>query len=296
MSTSNKVTKTQKKKNMGRSDQKLNPMQMNSLICNTANEGNVSLLLQVVNANMAQLNMINMSTSFHRLAKRVTSDRVNVNSIASNPVVLALDSRVRQALEQKEKEFSSRRTEADGDLARCLSTIAWSYATLMLHKPKTLECIGRLAMQRKVMESLKSFELANLLWAFAKAKMEDRRVFESSEKLIKTRLHEFNPVSLSIVSWAFAKSRAKPCSAVLRLTSRQFLNNLKEAQSQELANMCWSLATASVIQQPVFAKLGEACTERIAEFNIQELSNVAWAFARAQCCWRAFLCCSEAAF
>lgn len=131
-----KKNKCNAQSGMLQGSQKPSPMQINSLICKTAGQGDVSLLLQTIDANLGQLNMINMSTSFHRLAKLVTSTGFNVRSIASHPVVLALDSRARQALEQKEVVIASGTTHAGDDLARCLSTIAWSYATLMLHKPK----------------------------------------------------------------------------------------------------------------------------------------------------------------
>ena len=122
-------------------------------------------------------------------------------------------------LEEKEHEFAvllqnTGISQQDKDLPRCLSTIAWSYATLMLHKPKTLECVGRLAIRKTILESFKPFEFSNLLWAFAKARIDDGQVWWVAQRQVAKMLHEFKPASLSIISWAFAKSCAKSCVSV----------------------------------------------------------------------------------
>ena len=65
-------------------------------------------------------------------------------------------------------------------------------------------------------------------------------------------------------------------TALVRAAEQQ----LREFHAQNLANMAWTFATVSLLDERLFGRLAIDTAWPVSESNPQELANMAWAFAR----------------
>jgi hypothetical protein len=251
-------------------------VRLNGCICRTADNGGVQALLDLVDRKQQEMSCVNLSTALHRLA-RFAKDGIR-EVLVADPRFSAL--RVR-ALAELERQVSTR-TEV---LPRCWSTIAWAYATLQLKDQdavRVMQMIAQLALPH--LESLKPFELTNLLWAFAKSQTANAPLFEAAEKHIQQHFAAFSHSSLATLVWVFVTANHHSTS-LLRRMSEEFAQGLQngkeEVQPVEIANLMWGLATAQLYTKPrILREVGAAAVALLQNFKIQELSIMLWAFSR----------------
>jgi len=251
-------------------------VRLNAKICQVSESGDLWELLDLVESHHSEMNIVNLSTILHRVA-RMAKKANTIRALSGHPQIARLRLKVLQELEKGSDVMQV--NDDSESLPRCLATIAWSYATLQFNDAHSFQLIAKLATTNLI--SLKAFELANLLWSFAKVHIQSNELFEASMHCIPLQLDHFTPVSLSMVTWAYVTLHSRPPLALLRRLSGAFVEKVSSAKSQEIANMCWALATAKMARPNVFQVLGSEAARKLANFNVQELSNTAWAFSRA---------------
>lgn len=86
--------------------------------------------------------------------------------------------------------------------ARHLANVSWAYAKAKEYRPKLFERLASAAVERR--DRFTPQGAANLLWAFAASGHLDRRLFASFAPALKAMLGEFNAQDVANVAWAYA--------------------------------------------------------------------------------------------
>jgi len=137
---------------------------INSTLLVAADTGGNEQLLATVAAFLPQMNLVNMSTSMHRLA-RLNACIQNAESLMEHPTVIQLCSAILQTL---------RVTPVSTSLPQSLSNIMCSMASLHMAGKDIVEVAADLAMQS--ISLFKPAELSSFVWAVAKVGVEGQTV------------------------------------------------------------------------------------------------------------------------
>jgi hypothetical protein len=127
----------------------------------------------------------------------------------------------------------------------------------------------------------KTQEMANLVWAFAKAELESPRLFRAVAQEATARLADFKPQELANTAWAFARAGAVDAEFFDAIAGHA-IAQLELFKAQELVNLAWAFTTLRLPAPELFAHIAEQAKRRPYEFNSQELGNLAWSFAKAE--------------
>jgi hypothetical protein len=261
------------------------------MICAAADKGDPQELLDVIHAKSAEMNLVNLATAFHRLARLVMEQGYDWKK--DDPQLGNLLWRTKQEL---------RNIQGDGRKnpphARCLSTIAWSCGRLRLSETEMMQEIGDLSVSR--LEQFKPLELANLLWGFAKMQCEHEVLFRMASARIVNHIEDFTAVQLSVIAWTFATARYWPCCVLLRTAAVAFASQVEgnggdgscpdglrrghkaECSPVAIQNMVWALATKMVTlkEQGVLRCIANMAVRCLPSFKAHEIAITLWAFAR----------------
>jgi len=251
-------------------------IRLNRNICAAADRGNSSAVLSFLQSHRADMSLVNLSTTWHCLA-RVSADKGG-----------HLDSGHLAMLQEQTRLELLRHCNALGTEephSRCVSTIAWSCARLQLGNALLLSAVSAAAL--RWLQFFKPFELANVLWGFAKLQLEDEPLFRTAHNHILEHASQFSVRSLSMAAWAFATVRFRPCRGLMCKMADVFAADLQKdgaANAVTLTNMSWALATARVhVKKEALLIIGDAAVSALKGFNAHELSITLWAFARLNC-------------
>ncbi|CAJ1337442.1 unnamed protein product [Effrenium voratum] len=130
---------------------------INSQIIQASESKDVGHLMNVIMQHLPQMNLVNLSTAIHRVAKIAGTDPWQQGQLRRNANLEALLNSVCTALNV---------VEATEVQPQSVSNVVWSLATLrIVHRPLlqviSLVCVSNMAQ-------FKSFELSTTLWALAK--------------------------------------------------------------------------------------------------------------------------------
>lgn len=254
---------------------------INGQIISVSNTGDLAGLVSTIEAHLQQMNLVNISTALHRLAKMAASDPKTQMELAHHPVVEALLNHARSAL--------GRATSgANPPSSQALSNISWALATLQRVDVLLLQAVA--GPSAAFVSHFKTFELSAILWAFAKTGKMDQHVawcarplFEAAVPHIVQNLREFSFRCLVTVVWAFATARHH-APEVFNLSASVMVGTVHTANCQELSNLVWAFATANCPHEKLFAALSKKALARLSEFKPQDLANTLWGFAAAGYC------------
>lgn len=247
---------------------------INSQIIQASKEDNgIQRILGVVEMCINDMNLVNLSTSLHRLAKLSVVTPHSDRMLRQSPIMKLLLASIATA-------FCA--VEQDPSLPQSLSNITWSLATLRIIDYKVLELAGNLAVAN--MKDFKAFELASLLWSFAKLGTADTMtpvvspLFRAATGRLMACVPGAGFRSLATAAWAFATAR-QASQRLFRAIAKEVQTCLPTANSQELANIVWAYGTVGHRDDQLFRMIAEECVPRLEEFKTQELSNTFWGFA-----------------
>lgn len=259
---------------------------INSQIIQVAEAGDLAKLITTIENYLEQMNLVNVSTAMHRLAKLTSASPQSQSCLRQHPVLAGLLATARSALA---------RAEGSGSPPQCqaLSNITWSMATISL---VDLELLRKAAyLSHRHVHSFKPYELSSALWAYAKLDSLSREAcegatpfFQASASHILEHVEDFSFRCLVMSAWAFATARHHS-ERLFRGIAAQILcpsstasaasSSVQTAQCQELANAAWAFATAGIREERLFHELAKKALRHLVDFKGQELSNIMWAFA-----------------
>jgi hypothetical protein len=229
-------------------------------------------LLCTVDEHLKHMNLVNMSTALHRLAKLAG----NRQQAELRKTLASLLEAVKQALIRSEQTGATPKCQA-------LSNITWALATMQVVDVPLLSMIVPRAYSQ--IANFKNFELCQLLWAFAKLGSANSTLCDSSAPLfapsaqfVMRHIDEFSFRALVMTAWSFATAKQQD-SRLFYAIAMRLLPSLHEANSQELANTAWAFSTAGVFEEDLFERLACVSIPRVLEFKPQELSSILWSFA-----------------
>lgn len=254
---------------------------INGQIIAAAETGDLHRLLTTIEAHVHQMNLVNLSTALHRLAKLASAAGVKPTSrsLWEQTLPSLLDA-VRKALIK---------CEANGSVPKCqaITNITWALATTQAVDVPLLRML--LEYARNQLDDFKGFELCQLLWASAKLGTMSQAVcggvaalFNPAAQWIVAHMDELSCRGLVMAAWAFATAKQHDASLFHAIASR-LAPAVDAANCQELANTAWSFSTAGVYEERLFAKIADVSIPRVHDFKPQELSSIAWSFASIGC-------------
>jgi len=242
---------------------------INTQIMAAAESGSAQQLLSMVGAFMPQMNLVNMSTSVHRLA-RLSMFCKDLQSLVEHPTVNQLRMGILSTL---------RETPVSASLPQSLSNIIWSLTTLQMADDDVVEVAADLAVQS--MCFFKPLELSSLIWAVTKVGTEGAKInqfFSASAEYVISIVLRFNIRGLATIAWSYASAKQQHTRLFNSLACRM-CELLNRANPQELANITWAFSTANHCDTMLFATIGNVVVGQLEAFKAQELSNTLWGFA-----------------
>lgn len=249
---------------------------INGQIISAAETGQLSHFISTIDAYLMQMNLVNLTTAFHRLAKMTANDRAGQIAVRSSGLLPKLLSALKDALHSSNTLHSSPKTQV-------LTNVTWALATMQVPDIQLIEVLAAVANWK--LTEFKEFELATLLWAFAKLGSLESTVnafslpiFVSAAAHVCRAANMFTLRGLVMVAWAFATVRLHD-PRIFHVIAVELMPQLLSANSQELANTAWAFSTANVHKQELFHMLADVAVPRLVEFKPQELSSILWSFA-----------------
>lgn len=249
---------------------------INSQIIAVADTGDLALTVSTIEAYVPEMNLVNISTALHRLAKLTANDQQAQLRLRQHPVLTALLAAARQLLD---------RARAGGASPHCqaLSNITWALATIQFADVPLLEAVAELSHGR--VADFKPFELSATLWAFAKLDAVDPAachcaadLFWAAAEYIPNHADVFTFRCLVMTAWAFATAKQHD-GRLFRGIAARMLPMVQTANCQELANAAWAFSTAGVRHERLLSELARKALQQLGDFKPQELSNMLWGFA-----------------
>lgn len=259
---------------------------INSQIIAVADTGDLELFMSTIEAYLPQMNLVNLSTALHRLAKLTSTDPEAMRLLHAHATLAGLTEAVRGALD---------RAGTGGAPPQCqaLSNITWSLATVQVVDEALLRRAADLAGSHLL--DFKPFELSSLLWAFAKLAEVDGVTHDCSAQLfqlagahVMERLDLFTFRCLVMLAWAFAAAGYYDL-VLFRGLAAHMLPMVHTASCHELATVAWSFGRAGSRQDKLFSELAQKALPRLADFKAQELVDMLSSFARNGFFHKAFL-------
>jgi len=240
---------------------------INRQIMIAADSGNVSNLLGLIDEHLMQMNMVNLSTALHRMAKLAGSCADVAITMRQHPTLRSLAERVHAMIERAKSNSSWPQCQA-------LSNITWAFATLdyldlpLLVEASTVVCNN--------IKSFKAFELSMTLWAFAKLGEDHRearkcgsRLFKVAAEHMKSHTSEFPFRCLVMSAWAFATAK-RSHQQLFEIMAPELLLNLTDANPLEISNIVWSYAAVGVKHDELFMQIGDRVQSQLHLFMPQE--------------------------
>mmetsp|Transcript_88232 Transcript_88232/g.228886 ORF Transcript_88232/g.228886 Transcript_88232/m.228886 type:complete len:705 (-) Transcript_88232:295-2409(-) len=246
---------------------------INSEVIKSSATGDIAKVLAVVGGHLTEMNLVNLTTALHRLAKMTATSKSQL-LLKENPTFERLLNSLSLALDA---------LKPDEVAAQSLSNVAWSLATMQLPRADLFSKIVSLAAGD--VSSFQPFELANLLWACAKLGASDDRIlsmtepiFQEAETYVVARADPIPFRCLATMLWAFATvKRYHP--SFFGFVAEKLLSQVFTANCQELANTTWALGKADFRHEQLCSKLAARALSSLQAFKAQELSNMVWGFS-----------------
>mmetsp|Transcript_120042 Transcript_120042/g.350844 ORF Transcript_120042/g.350844 Transcript_120042/m.350844 type:complete len:650 (-) Transcript_120042:448-2397(-) len=234
-------------------------------------------VLELVQSCCQEMSLVNASTAWHCIAQLDVESAHDWKSDTRIAILQRQTTLLLPKLLAAEKDKNP--------LPRCVSTITWSCAKTKLYDAVMFSSLGDLAVH--YLSSFKPFELANVIWGFAKLQVEHIALFQQAHDWILVNAQLFQEQSLSMAAWAFAAIHFGACHGLLCRLADVFVSSLRsrdDVRPVSMVNLVWALATAGVqAQEETLQALGNMAAAKLQSFKTHELSILLWAFARLSC-------------
>eukprot|EP00747_Dinoflagellata_sp_TGD_P155150 gnl/TRDRNA2_/TRDRNA2_177555_c1_seq29.p1 gnl/TRDRNA2_/TRDRNA2_177555_c1~~gnl/TRDRNA2_/TRDRNA2_177555_c1_seq29.p1 ORF type:complete len:684 (+),score=132.80 gnl/TRDRNA2_/TRDRNA2_177555_c1_seq29:117-2054(+) len=253
--------------------------QINQQIVAASQSTSVQPLLTVVAQNLEHMNIVNLSTAAHRLARIASSSNgAQLAKVRQHPILAKLF----QAIFEKFQDSVA----AGSSQSQAMSNIAWSLATLnFTGHPALVNSLAQLTVDN--LHEFKPYELMTIIWAFAKL---GSSVGTRTPELLLTLVAEhvienigdYSFRCLSTLVWAFATLRFRNVITFQTIAKQMpIVIGLEKTTSQQIADTVWAFATMGFHDVHLFAVLAEDALKHMRKAKPQEISDMLWAFAES---------------
>jgi len=164
---------------------------------------------------------------------------------------------------------------------RDLAQVVWACAKAGHHDAALFADVERAALPR--LHQANSQDVANLVWAFTTNGVEAPRLYGAVADFAEPRLRAFSPQAIANVAWAYARASSPDTDRVLAAIVRALPPRLPELCSCQLGMLVWALAKGGAHHAPAFAAIADEIRGRNLEvFSDVELVISVWAFSAAR--------------
>eukprot|EP00928_Gymnodinium_smaydae_P084586 TRINITY_DN67850_c0_g1_i1.p1 TRINITY_DN67850_c0_g1~~TRINITY_DN67850_c0_g1_i1.p1 ORF type:complete len:671 (+),score=60.29 TRINITY_DN67850_c0_g1_i1:92-2104(+) len=161
-----------------------------------------------------------------------------------------------------------------------VTNVAWAYSKLAMQASDLFRSISALMMARKPGEFTPQC-LSTLAWSFATSGERDSAVFASIATELERNTGSMKTQEISNTLWAFAKNHCADVVLFDTLGSSALQNNaIVHFKAQELSNSVWAYATVSASHPPFFRAVAHVAISRRFEMVPQNFANILWAYAK----------------
>jgi hypothetical protein len=249
---------------------------INQRIIATAGLGDVALLLREVEVLLPEMNLVNLSTALHRLARLAENDPEARAAVCRHPVFPGL-------LRAATSAFDQAQARGAGVKSQGLSNTVWALANLQVTDLSLLRHAA--AMGCEHVAEFKPFELSAVLWSFVKLGVvgEDIcegsvRLFEAAASHISDHVEDFSFQCLLMIACSFA---------TVKLASRSLFDQMAThmapmvhtAKCKELANAAWAFGAVGARHDDLFSEIAARALQQLDDFKPEELSVLLHSFA-----------------
>jgi hypothetical protein len=224
------------------------------------------------------MNLVNLTTAIHRLAKMVANDSKAQAHLKESPILPKLLPLIASMLSSA--PFQDIQPQS-------LCNILWSLASIRIIDTQVISLVCQHTPPK--IDSFKPFELSLLLWALAKLSTIEcsspfdttqlKGVFDVASKHIVQNVRSIECRCLSMVVWAYATARQSD-GTLFSVVAAQ-MAKAPTHTCQEMANTIWAYGTQNITHTDLFKSLAQKGARSITGFKAQELSNMVWGFASA---------------
>eukprot|EP00928_Gymnodinium_smaydae_P014793 TRINITY_DN15437_c0_g1_i3.p1 TRINITY_DN15437_c0_g1~~TRINITY_DN15437_c0_g1_i3.p1 ORF type:complete len:652 (+),score=55.92 TRINITY_DN15437_c0_g1_i3:133-2088(+) len=163
-----------------------------------------------------------------------------------------------------------------------VSNFVWAYAKLTAPAPDLFRVVGDRFLARSPGD-FKPQCLATLAWAYASSGIQDAFIFSGVAEELAANVHSMKTQEMSNTLWAFAKSSFVDVTFFDTIgtaaVSKKLVGKFK---AQELSNSVWAFAKANIVHWPFFREVEYAATERRFDMVPQNFANIMWSYAKLQ--------------
>eukprot|EP00747_Dinoflagellata_sp_TGD_P155172 gnl/TRDRNA2_/TRDRNA2_177555_c1_seq49.p1 gnl/TRDRNA2_/TRDRNA2_177555_c1~~gnl/TRDRNA2_/TRDRNA2_177555_c1_seq49.p1 ORF type:complete len:624 (+),score=122.83 gnl/TRDRNA2_/TRDRNA2_177555_c1_seq49:75-1946(+) len=253
--------------------------QINQQIVAASQSTSAQPILTVIAQNLEHMNIVNLSTAAHRLARIASSSNgAQLAKVRQHPILAKLF----QAIFEKFQDSVA----AGSSQSQAMSNIAWSLATLnFTGHPALVNSLAQLTVDN--LHEFKPYELMTIIWAFAKL---GSSVGTRTPELLLTLVAEhvienigdYSFRCLSTLVWAFATLRFRNVITFQTIAKQMpIVIGLEKTTSQQIADTVWAFATMGFHDVHLFAVLAEDALKHMRKAKPQEISDMLWAFAES---------------
>lgn len=246
------------------------------IIANSQENCSVDSLALTISNHLHNMNLVNLTTSIHRLAKMVAHD-------AKAQALLKQSQILPKLLPPIAKMLST--TDSSSIQSQSLCNIVWSLASIRIADTQIISLVCKHTIPN--INNFKPFELTLLLWALAKlssmecslshGEVQMSIIFEHASKYIIQRARSMQCRCLSMVVWAYATARQFD-TELFAAVAKEIVHG-PTPTCQEMANTIWAYGTQGIMNHDLFVAFASKGVKNIADFKAQELSNMLWGFA-----------------
>lgn len=249
---------------------------INSQIITVSESGNLMELATTIEAYVSQMNLVNISTAFHRIARLWTTNEDQEAAMTVKGVVQAL-------IHQANTVLARASASGTKPSAQALANITWAMVTLNAMDENLLQAIATPAQGQ--VRNFKPFELSTILWSYAKLSTLNpdacscaRPLFEAAASCVPGLLEEFTLRCLVTIVWSYATFRQKE-EALFQSIGDHLISQVHTANCGELANAAWAYGLLQIQHERLFQELARRATVRLQDFKQQEVAGIMWGFA-----------------
>eukprot|EP00928_Gymnodinium_smaydae_P076974 TRINITY_DN6007_c0_g3_i2.p1 TRINITY_DN6007_c0_g3~~TRINITY_DN6007_c0_g3_i2.p1 ORF type:complete len:417 (-),score=75.35 TRINITY_DN6007_c0_g3_i2:628-1878(-) len=215
---------------------------INSRLISAANGGSIDALLEAIQRDLPKMNIVNLSTALHRLAKLAAKSASALEHVKTHVVVDQLIASVSEL-----RTISAPQMDTVPQ-PQALSNIVWALATIQRVNLPLLEMCANLAHMH--FASFKPYELSAVLWAFA----------------------TYSSIDSTAGSYG---------ASLFREAADKLPGNMQDYSFRCLVMIVWAFATAGHHDEKLFASAAKQMALAGESANRQDISNTAWAYSRA---------------
>lgn len=130
------------------------------------------------------------------------------------------------------------------------------------------------------MANLKSIEISNILWAFAKVRRKAPSLFDHLATQATENIQYFNSQDISNTLWSCAKA-GHHSPALFDAAAGEVIKKIKTFNTQAISNTLWSYTTVGHASPELYDAAAGEVTKKLDAFTTQAISNILLSYARA---------------